>query len=226
MSKRVLVISPHCDDAELGCGGYIARTVAEGGEVYTAVATVSTKVYLHREQAVTAEDRVAQFEHACDILGVEDYEIIVPGKQSELHLYPMGEMVQKLDARMADWKPDEVLIPLPAAHQDHVYMYQAAIAACRQSQSKNHIKIVAAYEYPSSGLGPGGDESPSRGGMYVNIEDYLIKKIAAVQAYKTALHKDGGLITIPAVVTLAKLRGLESGFDSAELFRILRWRVS
>ena len=34
--QRVLVMSPHTDDAELGCGGTMARWIGEGAELFTA----------------------------------------------------------------------------------------------------------------------------------------------------------------------------------------------
>src|SRR5436190_11900925 len=34
MSERVLVLAPHTDDAEFGCGGTIAKFVAAGKEVF------------------------------------------------------------------------------------------------------------------------------------------------------------------------------------------------
>lgn len=34
MKKKVLVLAPHTDDAELGCGGSIAKFVEEGREVH------------------------------------------------------------------------------------------------------------------------------------------------------------------------------------------------
>ncbi|MEO8151003.1 MAG: PIG-L family deacetylase, partial [Bacteroidia bacterium] len=32
--KKVLVLAPHTDDGELGCGGSINRKIEEGSEVY------------------------------------------------------------------------------------------------------------------------------------------------------------------------------------------------
>ena len=31
--KRILILSPHSDDAELGCGGTISKLVADGHEI-------------------------------------------------------------------------------------------------------------------------------------------------------------------------------------------------
>ena len=35
--NRVLVLSPHTDDGELGCGGTIARWIEEGKDIHYAV---------------------------------------------------------------------------------------------------------------------------------------------------------------------------------------------
>ena len=32
--KKVLILAPHTDDGEIGCGGTIARFIEEGAEVY------------------------------------------------------------------------------------------------------------------------------------------------------------------------------------------------
>ena len=35
-SKRILILAPHTDDGELGCGGSIAKYAAEGTEIFYA----------------------------------------------------------------------------------------------------------------------------------------------------------------------------------------------
>ena len=35
--KKILVLAPHTDDAELGCGGTIAKFIEVGKEVFWAV---------------------------------------------------------------------------------------------------------------------------------------------------------------------------------------------
>lgn len=35
-SKKVLVLAPHTDDAELGCGASIARFIEEGSDILVA----------------------------------------------------------------------------------------------------------------------------------------------------------------------------------------------
>ena len=44
-AKRVLVLSPHIDDGEFGCGGTVARLAREGYEVfYAAFSTAEASV--------------------------------------------------------------------------------------------------------------------------------------------------------------------------------------
>ncbi|MER3409204.1 MAG: hypothetical protein C4306_03670, partial [Thermoleophilia bacterium] len=41
--KRVLVLAPHTDDGELGCGGTMARLVEEGAEVRYVAFSIAVK---------------------------------------------------------------------------------------------------------------------------------------------------------------------------------------
>ncbi len=44
MAKKILIISPHTDDGELGCGGTIAKFIEEGNEVdYVAFPAVKNQ---------------------------------------------------------------------------------------------------------------------------------------------------------------------------------------
>lgn len=224
--RRLMVLAPHCDDAELGCGGTIARVVRAGGEALSVVATTSDQDFLHLERTVTADERVAEFSAASEVLGAMPI-LLTRGYEAKLHLYPMGKLVQDIDRHMKEFAPDTVLIPLPSSHQDHVYMYQAGLAACRPSRSKDFIRTVAAYEYPSTGWGPGGESAPSHGGMYVNITETMEAKKQALSMYKTQM-RDGtnSLLSVEGAEILARLRGVEAGFRYAELFRVLRMSLA
>ena len=45
MGKKILIISPHTDDGELGCGGSIAKFIEEGNDVqYVALSCCEKSV--------------------------------------------------------------------------------------------------------------------------------------------------------------------------------------
>jgi hypothetical protein len=88
------------------------------------------------------------------------------------------------------------------------------------------VQLIAAYEYAASGWGSGSSADAGRGGMYVEIgEEGLEAKIAALRCYKTQIRDDNHCWSIESARARAKMHGLESGLDYAELFYIMRQLV-
>lgn len=224
MCKRLLVLSPHADDAEIGCGGYISRVVGEGGEVLVVLATVGDIFFHHLQRIVTAEERLSEFESSMSALGVQHKRVLTQNLDSNLNTYPQGQMVAMLDTLHLEFKPTEVLLPLPSAHQDHRYCWEVGVAATRPSAVTHALDMVAAYEYPLTSWGDGSAANSFRGGVYVNITDHWNAKVTAIRAYGTQM-REGNPIGLEALKALARMRGMEAGFEYAELFHALRIRI-
>lgn len=220
---KLLVFTPHCDDETISCGGYIARTIAEGGEVLVVIASVSEIDFLHKG-LVSIKNRLDELEHALEKLGGCKYKVLTKGFESKLHQYPMGDLVASMDRVQNDFCPDEVLIPLPSCHQDHVYMYTACVAATRPTLYKHQPKFIAAYEYPLTNWGEGAEANSFKGGMYVDVTEYWPQKVDALNCYESQMRGDKDLISTYGCEALARMRGLEIGVDYAELFHIMRYR--
>lgn len=225
MTERLMVLSPHADDAELGCGGYIAKVIAEGGEVLVALATVGAIHFLHSDKTVDVEERLDEFHASMKVLGVQQTKVLTHGLDSRLNTYPQGTMVGALDQIQNEFKPTQILIPLPSAHQDHRYCWEVGVAATRPSPAKHQPRMIAAYEYPLSSWGDGSSANSFNGGVYVNIEDHWKTKIKALSKYKSQMRDDRSLISEMGVESLARLRGIEAGYTMAELFHALRIRL-
>ena len=52
--RRVLVLAPHTDDAELGCGGTIARLLTDGADVLVAAFSTAEGIFTSRGEAKPA----------------------------------------------------------------------------------------------------------------------------------------------------------------------------
>lgn len=220
--KTVLVFSPHADDAEIGVGGYIAKTVAEGGTVIVVLATVGSIKFLHLNRTVEPDERLEEFHESMKVLGVQHTHVLTRGYDSLLNTVSMGQMVAELDHLQDQYQPDEVLIPLPSAHQDHQYCWDVGVAATRPSPAKHSPTVIAAYEYPLTFWGSGSQASSFRGGIYVDVTQYWDKKVDALKKYKSQMRDDLSLISLNGVSALAQLRGVEAGFQKAELLHALR----
>lgn len=223
-SKKLMVISPHADDAEIGCGGYIARVVDEGGQVMVVLMTVSTIFFRHRGR-VTLRERLTEFHAAMDMLGVKERRVLSEELDGKMYTSPQAEFVRHLDDLQDDFKPDTVLIPLPSSHQDHRYSWEVGVASTRPSAAKHRPNVIAAYEYPASGWGDGSEADAGKGGIYADISSYWDKKQAALECYETQMRGDHHLFSVCGIDTLARMRGLEAGFERAELFHALRIRL-
>lgn len=152
--KRLLVISPHADDAELGCGGYMFRTAEADSAVLNLVVAVGDVHFAHLGRVVTSAKRLAELERSMAVLGAE-HRVLFTGHDRYLDTMALADLVTALEVTISSFRPTEILIPLPSSHQDHEAVYRAAVAACRPSSLTGSVQLIAAYEYsqPAGGRG-------------------------------------------------------------------------
>ncbi len=139
---RRLVLAPHMDDESMGCGGLLAKYP---DECLVVVVTDSGAV------------RSAEHARALEILGVHDS--VVLGFEDGGTTQQMSSLVARLDEVFAEHRPQEVYLPFPSLHQDHIATYEAGMRACRISMSADHwvpgsvlVYDIAVYDvslYPS-----------------------------------------------------------------------------
>lgn len=226
-NKSWLVISPHADDAELGCGGTMARARAAGIDVHVAVVVVKDEVQLHAGP-VSGQTRANELKEAMAVIGATSSIVYFHHGSTVFDLCssPKSQLVNHLDALIADLKPDTVFLPVPSFHQEHQYVYECAMAAVRPTRNPTPIRNVYAYEYPAAGWGPSASWDPSRGGMYFEVTEYMHDKIKMLEAHKSQLYRgQDALISFEAVQALARFRGIESGVGAAELMYLLRGTI-
>lgn len=230
--KRVLAVSPHADDVELGCSGALSRWLTEGVEVKVVTVLVKPEKQAHVGGVVQARERVSEFTEAmmrlCKGRDGLHWQTLITSSDIEFDLcsFPKSKLVQSLDAQIADFKPDTLLMPVPSFHQEHQFVYEACVAASRTTRYPNPLKTVAAYEYPAVNWGPSADWSAAKGGWYVDISKHIATKMDVIAAHVSQCYRrEQSLISLEAVKALARFRGIEAGTEYAELFHLLR-RVS
>ncbi len=139
---RRVVIAPHQDDESMGCGGLLAKYP---NECLVVVVTDSGPV------------RAAEFERAMAALGVTTWVNLGFPDGSTPQL--MMDLVAALDGVLAEHRPEEVYLPYPSLHQDHIATYEAGMRSARVSMSVEHhfppsvfVYDIAAYDvslYPT-----------------------------------------------------------------------------
>lgn len=217
---RVLAIAPHADDAEFGCGGTIAKAARNGHEVTVCLVSASDIRMRHSGERVQAQVRMAEQQRACRILGA-DCRLLGSWIENE-YGRELPRMITALDELLAELAPDQLFIPLPSFNQDHQAVFDACIAATRPTRIQPGL--VAAYEYPGNGHGPGGVAGPIAGKMFVAFgEDLLDLKLDALHAHRSQIAgREDALMGLQGARTLARFRGLECGHAFAEMFHVIR----
>lgn len=204
--RKILLLSPHPDDIEFGCGASIARWVREGHEIHLLIFSPC-----NRSMPVGFQENelYRESEKACQILGIDESNIV-------RHAFPVRDfpeqrqaILEKLIEYRKSYYPDLVVLPNSKdIHQDHQTIYQEGLRAFKHSS-------VIGYELPWNSL-----EFRSNYHSSVTKKD-LNKKFKAIQQYKTQHHRpyfDEDFFT-----GLARMRGTQINQDFAEAFELIRW---
>lgn len=222
MFKRTLIITPHFDDETIGCGGLVSSLMSKGNHsvMIVVVATNNSTYNYNAGRIVSNEERKEESIRALSELGVSPESLLqLEGfEDGRLDQVDRKKLITQLDKVIRDFRPTAVLFPYSSHHQDHQAVYQASIAALRPTVDTNFIKLKAMYEYPYVNSWSSNLDLNSK--LYIPLSSYdIMRKKNALAAYKTQLVRDPrDILDISSILTLAKVRGTEIGYDYAEAF--------
>lgn len=208
--KKILVIAPHGDDEVLGCGGYLLQQSKEGAEIHIILGTIggtdkrqSFAVRLTESKAV-AERIKAHLVY------------LYPNMDALLDTLPSRDIITRLDEEIDKVRPDEIFVNYRSHHQDHIKMYDCAMASIRLREGYSP-RLVALYEYP---FVTDGMDLIKGGKMYCNITDVIDKKVALFNLYASQIRQTPSPLNEQGIKKLASIRGMECGMEYAEKFYI------
>jgi N-acetylglucosamine malate deacetylase 1 len=204
--ERVLVLAPHTDDGEFGCGGSIARFVREGKEVYYVAFSTAEKSVPPGWPKNILETEVKE---ATQRIGIPPSNLIIYKYEVRKLNYVRQEILDELVKVKREINPQLVFIPSQNdLHQDHQTVATEAVRAFKQ------ISIMG-YELPWNTI-----TFHTQG--FIKLEQsHLDKKIYAIQAYDSQRHR--AYSSEDFIRSWAKTRGTQIGAQYAEAFEITRW---
>ena len=208
--KRILVIAPHADDEVLGCGGYLLHQAEEGAAICILIGTVGGK---DKRQNFKVRER--EFMDVLQAIGAKG-QFLFKNMDAMLDTVPSFDLTKKIDYYIDLLRPDEIFINYRSRHQDHIKMYDCAMASIRLREGYMP-KFVALYEYPfvSDGL------DIVRGGkVYHDISDVIQSKVELFKLYGSQVREAPSPLNANGIRKLASIRGLECGMEYAEMFYV------
>ena len=199
--KRVLVLAPHTDDGEFGCGGTMARLVEAGRRGALRSPSRSRRARCRRASRPTRSParcarRPPSSGSAEDQLRVHDFDVrTFPERRQDI--------LELLVGLWEELKPDAVFQPSHHdVHQDHQTIAQEGLRAFKRT-------TVLGYEIPWNNF----DFSY---GAYVALEQrHLERKVAALAKYASQQHRR--YANPEYVWNLARVHGINVNREYAEV---------
>jgi len=208
-TNRILVISSHTDDGELGCGGSIDRFIKNGSEVFYVAFSI-------------VREGISE-EYPSDILSVEVIEATrrlgIPNNNVKILNFvnrKFDKDRQKILDVLVDLKndiqPDIVFAPSSFdSHQDHVVINTECFRAFKRS-------IIFGYESPWNNI-------DFKTHMFISLsKDNIEAKLNVLRAYESQQHRI--YMDEEFVYGLGKMRGIQAGCNYAEAFEVIRCVVN
>ncbi|HEV8287320.1 MAG TPA: PIG-L deacetylase family protein [Chitinophagaceae bacterium] len=206
--SRILILAPHTDDGELGCGGTIAKFCADSKEVFYAAFCLCSKTLPLVEPSNTLE---LECKKATAILGIPPSRLILFNYEVRELPQSRQKILEELLKLNKDINPQMVLLPAASdIHQDHQVIHQEGMRAFKNT-------TFAGYELPWNNYS-------IHTNFFVRLsDDDINKKIESLKAYKSQSHRN--YMNEDFIRSLAKVRGVQANSKYAEAFEMYRWMV-
>jgi LmbE family N-acetylglucosaminyl deacetylase len=204
MSTKVLVISPHTDDGELGCGGSIAKFIEEGYEVtYVALSCCEKSIPPPYPRDILSRE----VKSATGILGITEPVLF----SFEVREFPRlrQEILDTLIRLRNKFQPEIVFTPSRYdTHQDHKITVEETMRAFKKC-------TLLGYEQPWNNI------TFNTLAFIPLSEKHIQKKIEALSCYET--QKDRAYLNPEFIRGLALTRGTQIEEKFAESFEVIKW---
>jgi len=204
--NKVLVLAPHTDDGELGCGGTVAKFLREGREIYyVAFSTCEESV----PQGLPKDILKKELLMATNALGIPTNNIRVLDYRvrhfSESRQPILDDMI-KINREVS---PDLVFVPSPHdIHQDHSTIAAEAMRAYKHS-------CILGYELPWNNY------TFNNQAFSVLSEEDVDLKIKALSCYKS--QNERAYFQKEYLTGMCRAHGIQIGCEYAEVFETIRW---
>ena len=212
LNMRILILSAHPDDETFGMGGTIKKYSNQGAEIDIFVITDGASAQYSDEKMIDV--RRESCINAGKILGVKNFDFL-DFPDAKLDNIPTLEITQKIEEKISTFKPEIIFTtPNNDGHQDHKKVNECTLIAARPKTI--YLKQIIQYELFST------NRTTFSPNLFVDISKEFQPKLDAIKQYNSEIEDYPHVRSIKAVETLANMRGVESGFEKAEAFKIIR----
>lgn len=203
--KTALVLAPHTDDGEFGCGGTIVKLVESGVEVHYIAFSACEQSVLPQ---FPSDILITEVKEATKILGIKKENLHLLKYNVRTFNYNRQDILDDIIKFKKEINPDLIFIPsLNDIHQDHSTIANEAVRAFKFTN-------ILSYEMPWNNF------NFSTTNFFVLSEVHIQTKIDALKKYKSQEHRP--YANEEFIRSLARTRGVQIGEKYAEVFEVIR----
>ena len=203
--KTILILAPHTDDGELGCGGTINSFIKQGVQVhYLAFSACEESVPNGFDRNILRKEVLS----STSKLGIPKSNVKVLNYQVRNFLSRRQEILDDMISVRQKVNPDLIFTTsLKDIHQDHKCIAEESVRAFKK-------RSILSYELPWNNI-------EFKNTLYFALSDENVQsKINALKQYKS--QGDRNYFNEDFIRGLCKMRGVQIGAQNAEVFEIIR----
>ena len=216
--KNILAIFAHPDDEVLACGGTLVKRFNNGDKVKIIILSngCGSRNNSSKEEI---KKRIKSCKQASKILGTHSV-CIGDFPDNKFDSIALLDIIKYLEKEIKNFSPDEIFTHF--CHDlniDHRVTFQAVKTIFRPISKKKKF-VIFECEVPSSTdwiMNPNQIFKPNH---YEDIKQFYKKKEKALKCYSQEMRESPHSRSFERVNTLAKFRGMHSGFEMSEAFII------
>ena len=203
-NKKILILAPHTDDGEFGCGGSMVKWMEEGYSI-TYLAFSSCRTVSPAGQPPDILEK--ELREATSILGITDVRIM--DFDVRYFSYRRQDILDEMVKIARELKPWLVLTPASTdIHQDHQVIHHESLRAFKYTN-------LLGYELPWN-------NPAMQTTCFTHLtEAHINKKIESILVYKSQSFRH--YYSREFISSLAYTRGTQIGTHYAEAFEVIRW---
>ena len=208
---KVLFLSPHTDDVEVGAGGTLLKMLEQGHEIYWLVFSAAEDSL---PAGLPKDTLRLEFLNVAKDLGLKPEQYRVLGYRVRYLFEHRQQVLEELVALRREFAPELVVGPsLHDFHQDHQVVAQEMFRAFKSTSS------IISYELPWNHL-----EFDTQ--LFVRLEEHhMTRKIALLGHYESQKRLKRRYFEEEYLRSLAIMRGGQTDARYAEAFEVLRWML-
>lgn len=219
--NRVLIVAVHPDDETLGCGGTLLKHKAQGDEIHWLIITGLIKNHPLNYSQDVIEKRYETIERVG-----KKYEFDSINKLElptiYVHSVDFGDIIHMVSSVINEIRPNIIyMMSNNDVHSDHRVTFDAVYSCTKSFRYPFLEKIYMMETLSETEFAPAMASKAFVPNVFVDITDYIDKKIEIMSMYDTEVMEDPYPRSLSSIKALARVRGSRAGVMYAEAFMLL-----